>query len=85
MKLVKLLKFGTITTSIDGSLYILSEEAIAVDDSIASKLKDQFLDTIEVIESIVKETKVEPTKPIEKSEEKTSDSKKKVGKKITRK
>jgi len=56
MKLVKLTKFGTLSTSIDGSLYILSDEAITVEDSIASRLKEQFLHDVEVSD-IITETK----------------------------
>ena len=50
MKLVKNAKFGSITTTIDGVLYIITEDGIQVSDEVASKMKEQFLHTIDVEE-----------------------------------
>jgi hypothetical protein len=57
MKLVKATQLG-ITTSIDGNLYSITSEGVTVSDDVASRMKEQFLHTVEV-------TDISPEKPVE--------------------
>ena len=65
MKLVKNLQFGTITTSIDGSIYVITGEGTQVPDEIAAKLKEQFLHNIDVGEIAPVEPPKEETATVE--------------------
>mgnify|MGYP007099668719 CR=1 FL=1 len=76
MKLVKVTHLG-ITTSLDGTLYILSEEATSVSDEVAAKLKEQFLERIEVSDA------PEPKK-VEVAEDAPSEPKEEAPKKRVR-
>lgn len=48
MKLVKNNKFGSITTTIDGSFYHITQEGCLASDEVAQRMKEQFLHEIEV-------------------------------------
>lgn len=76
-KLIKATGLG-ITTSLDGVLYNIGQEAILVSDEVASKLREQFLHTIEVSDVQVEapaETSPEETTTVE-SPKKSKRSKK---------
>ena len=62
MKLVKATNLG-ITTSIEGNLYVITQEGIEVADEIATRLKDWFLHTIEV--SDIEAPIVAPQEPVD--------------------
>lgn len=49
MKLVKATQLG-ITTSIDGNLYSITSEGVTVPDEVATRMKEQFLHTVEVVD-----------------------------------